>query len=505
MIIKPSLIRRVSYPTALVLVVSALSGIQYTHAAGFQLGVHSTEGMGRAYAGETADDSPLASLRNPATILLNEEGAAMSNAFNIVKLNYEIDVTKNPYSSVQVPLRPGTHEVKMEADLDDAGTLTPIPAFAYVKNTGDFGFGLSQGVHFAYELDPKEISSIGDSFADIYIKIAHFTSNLAFKVNDQVNVGVGISALPAFFKADRRAGEVSHVIDEAKKIGNGIPLVDGAVDTVINGALGGLNDPSATVARFNGSDIGWGWNFGVTYEPSQNTRFGLAYHNKSKLKYEGDYFSDLAEIPTLTNPLNGDTLINIPQATGGKKLDAIVNMTIPSWLEFGAWHRINERLEAHFTARYTAWKESFQGVTVEAEGGKGAHFDVLTNDTTFVSAGLTYKMDDKITLRGGMGLDDSFISQENAILNAPDNNRVWMSTGLTYDLSDRSSLDFGLSYIAFEKTNIKENSTLFDQLGDASDVIDIPGVLGINDSNIELEADTDTSIYMVGVQYNKKF
>ena len=122
MAIKLSIVRRVCYPMTLAMITSVCAGIQTTQAAGFQLGVHSSEGMGRAYAGETVDASPLATLRNPASILLNEEGAAMSNAFNIVKLNYEIDVTTNPYENVQIPLRPGAYEVKMEGDLDDAGT-----------------------------------------------------------------------------------------------------------------------------------------------------------------------------------------------------------------------------------------------------------------------------------------------------------------------------------------------------------------------------------------------
>lgn len=472
-------------------------------AAGYQIAVTSAKNVGDAYSLEMAGDNPMAVHRNPSIMMLLD-GTQMSNSFTGIYLDYEFEVKETPYDNLDSVLGilpiDGGYETQLSRSSGQSGTKIVVPSFAYTKNQGNWAYGVSAGSHFAYELDPKKYNSINDTFGDFYIKTAHITGNLAFQVNDQFNVGVGVSVVPGFFKAERQFGEVSNLINTLNEQNVAFGLEDFVIGS--EGLLGPLTNSRADLASFSGDGIGFNWSVGLTYQPNENNRFGFAYHHKTKMKFKGDYVSDL---PALDNPLTGEPLL--APATGGEKVEAETILNMPEWATFDGWHRIAEDWELGYSLRWTGWKSNFQSVDFEAtdNSGAGASIDVKSNDTLRYSIGLAHTLNDKWKIRGGIALDEGFVNDKTRIHNTPDSDRWWFSAGFTYTSSPNTSWDVGFSYITFDGDEINEPSTLLLQLDDVLGNEDFKPSQLLGFDNINVRSDYDINLTMFGVQYNKKF
>lgn len=112
------------------------------------------------------------------------------------------------------------------------------------------------------------------------------TSNLnlsaAYRLNQHFSFGLGVNAVYADAKIERRAGEL---------------------------AAGGLQ-PSSELVHMEGKEWGYGWNAGILYEVDENNRFGFTYRSKVKIDFDGDYHSAKPSIaPGLPVGTSGATIL----------------------------------------------------------------------------------------------------------------------------------------------------------------------------------------------------
>ncbi|MBJ6958592.1 outer membrane protein transport protein, partial [Vibrio cholerae] len=72
------------------------------------------------------------------------------------------------------------------------------------------------------------------------------------------------------------------------------------------------------------------------------------------------------------------------------------------------------------------------------------------------SIGGTSYLNSDWTLRAGYMYDTSAQDSVTSI-SVPDSDRQWLSAGLTYNIDDRSNIDFGFTYLMGEDVQVKES------------------------------------------------
>jgi long-chain fatty acid transport protein len=190
----------------------------------------------------------------------------------------------------------------------------------------------------------------------------------------------------------------------------------------VPGAVPGTQDGKA---EFDGSDVGFGFNFGVMYEFSKQTRVGLAYRSM------------------ISHDLDGDTVFTLDSAGIGAALvgasGAFVNtgshakLSTPETLSVGLHHDINDRWSVMADVVWTAWSR-LQNFRITFDNAAQTD-DVTTadwDDTFFFALGTAYKATPAWTFRGGVAFDQSPVPDSTRNPRIPDEDRTWVSVGASY-------------------------------------------------------------------------
>ncbi|WP_431687393.1 OmpP1/FadL family transporter [Hahella sp. NBU794] len=370
-------------------------------AAGFQLVEHSASGMGRAYAGEAAiadDASVLAA--NPAAMSLIEK-TTFSGALSYIDPNVEVDGERS-FTAFPLPSR--------DAGKDSAAPSALVPAVYFVHPLNDqVTVGIGAFSNFGLETDYGDSFGASDIANKTSITTVNINPSIAYKLSDQFSLGFGIN----YVKAE--AELLSTVPD-------GVPGLARAKNVDLSG------DGDA-----------WGWNAGVLWNLSQNTRLGLAYRSKLSIKLEGDIKSDTI----LAFNDSGSLTVDLPDIT-----------------ELSLFQRINDQFAVHASVTYMGW-ENFDNLEVKLNSGvdkvlKEENWD----DSIRYALGATYDVDSNLTLRAGLALDETPVAEENRSLSIPDADRMWYSIGATYRVNANLSVDAGYTHLNGDKVYLSEESTL---------------------------------------------
>jgi long-chain fatty acid transport protein len=80
-------------------------------------------------------------------------------------------------------------------------------------------------------------------------------------------------------------------------------------------------------------------------------------------------------------------------------------------------------------------------------------------DQWMYSAGLTYAYSDKMTLRTGVAMDNSPVTDEYRSARTPDGDRKWVSIGATYDFNEMTSATFAFTHVMIEDVSVDRDGT----------------------------------------------
>lgn len=356
-----------------------------TYAAGFQLSEQSAIQMGRAMAGAGIVGDDLSAVHyNPAGMtLLSGTRMQATGIWVAVNLDYESrdgSVTENGRLKGQtIPAGFITHQIN---DSLWAGLGLTVPygmGTEFDENWGGMDRG-TESMILTFDINP----------------------NLAWKVNDKLSVGGGISL--QYAKAE----------------------------------LGfGFDVPSfKTVAHANvkGDSWAWGWNVGMMFQPVETVRVGLAY--RSHIAHNAD----------------GHTTLDI-NGMGSLTSDMKVRIKTPDTITLSATWEATDALRLSGTARWSKWS-NFKSLSLDNSGfgsapAIAAHSTITNNwdDTWFFSVGADYKLNGQWTVRGGVAYDQGPVENQYRMAVIPDTDRVWFSGGASYKYTDNLTFDFGATYI----------------------------------------------------------
>lgn len=345
-----------------------------TYAAGFQLSEQSAIQMGRAMAGAGVVGDDLSAVHyNPAGMtLLSGTRMQATGTWVAVNLDYESrdgSVTENGRLKGQtIPAGFITHQIN---DSLWAGLGLTVP-YGMGTEYGEGWKGKSRGTEsmiLTFDINP----------------------NLAWKVNEKLSVGGGISL--QYAKAELGMG------------------------------MGSMQ------ANVKGDSWAWGWNVGLMFQPVETVRLGLAY--RSHIAHNAEGHTDMKGRLNLTS-------------------DMKVRIKTPDTVTLSATWEATDALRLSGTARWSKWS-NFRTLDVQNLDFPPPYANVPVennwDDTWFFSVGADYKLNGQWTVRGGVAYDQGPVENQYRMAVIPDTDRVWFSGGASYKYTDNLTFDFGATYI----------------------------------------------------------
>lgn len=370
-------------------------------AAGFQLLEQNASGIGNAYAGSAAV------AENASTIFFNPAGMTqlkdreISAGLSIVRPTFKF---KNDGSSVGAFAGAGNG--------GDAGSwgFVPNAYMSWALNKDLYvgvGFGAPYGMMTEYN-DPW----VGAAHAVKFdIKTYNINPSLAWRVNDKVSLGAGVSFQRMEVEYVRRAGITTPP---------GFPS---------------LPTTSGTLAA---ADNSWGWNVGALFTLSPSTKVGVSYRSKIKHELRGD----------MTN-------------SGGinSRVSASADVDLPDTFILSVAQTLNDRWQLLGDISWTGWS-SIPAVNIMPTGGATQVLDTKFRDTWRYALGANYRYTDNLKLKFGIAYDQTPVpDSQHRLVSLPDSNRTWFSTGAQIKVNQSSNVDVGLAYLYVPESTIDNQPT----------------------------------------------
>lgn len=387
-------------------------------AAGFQLLEQNASGIGNAYAGSAAV------AENASTIYFNPAGMTqlqareLSLGVSAVRPSFKFD---NEGSAVlnapRIPTSGG--------DGDDAGSWAGIPngylSWALGK---DIYAGIGLGAPFGLITDYDDDWVGRAQSRKFEIKTYNVNPSIAFRVNDKVSVGAGLS----WQRLD------AEYVRSVSVLPNAIAPVPGL---------------AATTATLDADSDDWGWNVGVLLTPSPGMRIGLSYRSKIEHELEGKLKVSGAAAglaPTL------------------RTVEAEVDVELPDTFVASVAQRLDARWELLGDVSWTGWSSLGQVHIVRSSGPlAGSIAQTLEadfQDTWRVALGANYTLNDALKLKFGVAYDESPVKdKQRRLTSLPDNDRTWFTVGGQWKLDAAKTLDLGVAYLYVPDTKIDNDQT----------------------------------------------
>ena len=412
------------------------------NAAAFQLAEVSTSGLGRAYAGEAAiADNAAVVATNPALMSLFK-----TNQFSVggVYVDSKINMSGNTDITAlgrNVGARLPSASTNLHQKNVVPGSLVPNMYFvAPVNDKVAVGAGMNVNFGLKSEYDNKYNGGVFGGTTDLTALNLNLSGS--YRVTEGFSAGLGLNAIYAQAKIERRAGIIS---DAVSRVGTAIDM----------GLINIPNEYAPTVKVLRHSitskdkiltqlqdkaDWAFAWNAGVMYQFNENHRIGLSYHSKVDID-----FTDHTATSLQAHRIGQE---------GGLKLN------LPDYLEFSGFHQLTEKFAMHYSYKYSHWSRLKNlYASYHSDGKEAFHKKMYYRNSSRIALGGTYNVDDKLTLRAGIAYDQA-AATEHASAAIPDTDRTWYSVGATYKFTPNLSVDLGYAYLKGKKVHFKEEQVI---------------------------------------------
>jgi long-chain fatty acid transport protein len=378
------------------------------NAAGFALIEQSASGMGNAFAGGSAAAEDASTIYfNPAGMTYIE-GMQAVGALHLIKPNAEF----NNNGSIPGDF-PGPSPVRPLGNTGgDAGDLAFVPN-AYFKMDYSDNIKLGIGVNAPFGLKTEYDNGWIGRFQALKseVKTVNINPAVAFKVNDQLSLGFGVSAMWAQATLTRAVN---------------FPTGEGSV-------------------KIKGDDWGFGYNLGAIYQITPDTRVGMAYRSKIDQHLEGD----VAFVRTALIPNAGNTADSAVTAS----------ISLPENFSLSAFSKLNDTWDLMGDVTWTHWSR-FKELKIVRNNGAivgGAPTPENWENTMRYSVGVNYHYSDVIKLRAGLAYDEEAIKDQFRTARIPGNDRKWLSLGAGWQIAPTSKVDVGYSHLFISSAKIDDN------------------------------------------------
>ena len=362
-------------------VAAALAGMtSASFAGGFGIATQNGSGTGNAFAGGAAV------AEDASTVWYNPAGMTALPGTTNFAISTQILKPSFKFQNTGSTLPPGTGEG------GDGGDWTYIPqGFVTHKLSDKLSIGAALNTPFGLRTQ-YDAGWRGQAIAlTSELKTFNLNASAAYKFNDMWSVGAGINLLKAELKFNSRIAI-------------------------------GFVEP-------NLSDDGIGYNVGVLFQPTQNTRIGAHYRTSINLQATG-------------------TLV-APAAIGGTGA-ATAGLSTPDTFSLSALHAITPQWEIMGDVTWTGWSHVERLTVVRTSGvATGTAPVSLTfnwSDTWRTSLGVNYKPNATWKFRGGVAYDKTPTNDTDRTARLPDQDRTWLALGAQMKVSKAGTVDVGYAH-----------------------------------------------------------
>ncbi len=291
-----------------------------------------------------------------------------------------------------------------------------IPALHYVAPLSDVvAFGFSVTVPFGQKTSYGTSTILRYASTETSVQVIDISPVLSVKLGEKLAFGIGPD----------------------------IQVMKGEFDQVAT--LGDKELDSDGINTAN--DTGYGMHAGIMYDINENSRFGLSYHSQAVHHLIGD--------SAFSGPLAGDYG---PIKSSRAKL----NITLPPYTALSGYHKLNPQVAVMGSVIFTQWNTIRNLILQNVAGLEFAdpstsivvtipqHF----HNTFSVSVGGDYFVTDKITLRGGIGYDQTPVSNTYRNVKMPDNDHYAFAVGGHFQSTPTIGFDLGWTHIFINKAHV---------------------------------------------------
>jgi long-chain fatty acid transport protein len=393
-------------------------------AGGFALNEMSAASVGNAHAGSAATAEDI------STIYYNPAGLSRTSGRQFMLAGSEIRPSVNfenrgSVSAIGTPLTGGNG--------GEAGDWSLVPALYYAMDLAPgLRFGLGIQAPFGLKTDYESNWAGRYQALKSELKSIDINPSLAYRLNDNLAVGAGVSAQYVDV-------ELSRAID----FGSVCVGTLGPAACAPIGFVPQARDGKATV---DGTDWGFGFNLGALYAPSENMRFGIAYRSRVRHELSGNARFDRP--PGLPAPLAAAPALSNTGARAG--------IDLPESLSLGGYIELDPRWSLMADVNWMRWSR-FKELRIRFDNGAA---DNVTpeewRNTTRVAVAVNYRHNDTWKLRGGIAYDQTPVKNEFRTPRIPDANRTWLAVGAQYKPSRQGTWDFGYAHLFVSDASISK-------------------------------------------------
>jgi len=362
------------------IVFSLLLGMQGAQAAGFylnELGTPSSTGMA-GVSNVTNNFTADAAWTNPAGMTgLSEDSLVVGATVLSGKVEFDSDVATGGGS-----------------DGGNASEPVFIPSLFYTRVLSEKSrFGLSLVASIGGGVD------YGDDFVGRYavqsveLSGLALTPSYAYRVNDQLSIGVGLSFLQT--KLDQEV----------------------AINTLLV-----ADDGKATFDELE--DEGFQGIFGLTYQASASTMIGLVYRTESSVELEGDLKVEGTAIPIANQDLK-------------------IEWDNPQTLEMGVQHQLSDAKTLFVNLGWQDWSAFSENKLSVKNTGISDVSDRNWDDTWLAGVAYAQKLDDGETFKLGLAYESSPVKDKYRTFDFPVDEMWRMSAGYSWEGGNKSSYAIG--------------------------------------------------------------
>ena len=363
----------------------------------------------------------------------------------------------------------------------DATTLFANPA-GMTQLTGTNLSGNATFIYAPADIENAQGSQAGTNNGDMIPPTWVGAGFITHQMNDQLSIGIGNYApfgLATNYESSfqgRYFGDKSKVkviaiqptiaykFTPELSIGMGISV------SKLEGLLSAYSIALTNPVEVNGDDISYGYNVGVLWQVMPQTRIGFDYRSKTDYNLKG------------TTELTGT----------GIEFPATLDISTPATFELSVSHELNPNVNIHGSVGLTQWSV-LEKLVIENGGGASGAFktsieELDWKDSWAYSVGADWKMDDALTLRAGLGIDKTPVTDSHRSVRVPSEDRTVLSVGLSYDINDKMSIDAAYMYLKEDTAHVSASKS----------------VASIN-GPITYSADYKGIAHLIGAQLNMKF
>lgn len=360
-------------------------------AAGYSTNLTSTSGLGNIYAGSVTGIHDVSDMFfNPAIT------SDLKHKEFIASISY-VDMKIDP-DNVSGSFSTGTQTTGTE--VKNAGVNSQVPALYLATPINDkiaFGLSITSPFGLATKYDKNWIGRY--RAVESSITTYNINPSLSYKVNDKLSVGAGVQA--QYYEA----------------------LLTKAVRTSGADALG----------RLHGTDWGYGYNFGATYQSDDRLKFGASY--RSKIDYKITCVTQVADL--------------------GLYSDFHAKTTTPESATIGAAFKINQKTELAYDGTWTRWSR-LKSIVANAHQDSRLNYkaDFNWHDSFLHSLGANFTLNDKWIIRTGIAYEKDAVANAGREPRVPTGNRTSVGLGFNYKITNGWAIDAAYVHQFFRTVNV---------------------------------------------------